>query len=290
MLRERFPAMGTTVEMLLEARDGRVARAAMAAARAEFARLEGLLSRFRPGSELCRLNRERGLAVGPDLLRVLDAALALRRRTAGHFDPTVGRAVRNAGYDRDFAAIARDDPRPTPRGGFAGGAVAIDRARGWVGLGPGADLDLGAVAKGDAADRACALLGASGPCLVNAGGDLVVSAPRPGGPWTVGLDAPGRPALDLDRGALATSGTDRRAWRRGGRAMHHAISPRTGLPAETDLVRATAVAPSCTEADALATALLVAGAVEAEALADSWGVPALLVRADGRLVYAGGLR
>ena len=76
--------------------------------------------------------------------------------------------------------------------------------------------------------------------------------------------------LLLESGALATSGVDRRRWRRGGRPMHHVIAPRRGLPADTDLLRATAVAPTCAEADALATALLVAGARDARRLADVW--------------------
>jgi FAD:protein FMN transferase len=292
MLRATFPAMGTTVELLLDAPEGRTTRAAMGAARREVGRLERLLSRFRPDSEVSVLNRDRSLRAGPDLLRVLDAALALRRRTGGLFDPTVGRAVRDWGYDRPFHELPVPDRRPVPSGGPAGGTVAIDRATGWVGLGPGVRIDLGAIAKGDAADRACALLGAAGPCLVNAGGDLRVSGPAADGrPWPVALaGAPGAPVLRVAAGGLATSGVDRRRWTRAGRPAHHVIAPSSGAPAPTDLVRATVGAPSCAEADALATALLVAGAAAARRLADAWGVPAALACADGSLTCAGGLR
>ncbi len=288
MVRDAFPAMGTRVELLLDAPDGPAARRACAAARAEVARLEDLLSRFRPGSELSRLNRVRGMRAGTDLLRVLRAALALRHRTGGRFDPTIGAAVAACGYDRTFAAVPSDDPRPAPDGGPAGGTVAIDDATGWVGLGPGVHLDLGAIAKGDAADRASALLAAAGPCLVNMGGDLRVSGPRAEGPWPVALGD--GTVLHLSGGALATSGTDRRRWRRAGVEMHHALAPALGLPAPTDLVRATAVAGTGAEADALATALLVSGRAEAARLADTWGVPAALAGADGSLTLAGGLR
>jgi thiamine biosynthesis lipoprotein len=289
-VRERFAAMGTTVVVLLEAEDGPRPRAALAAARAEFARLEAVLSRFQPGSELSRLNRARRLRAGPDLARVVGRALELRRRTGGRFDPTVGRAVRACGYDRTFADVPRDDPRPLPAPGLAGGAVALD-GDGWIALGPGADLDLGAIAKGDAADRACAIAARAGACLVNAGGDIAVSGPRADGPWPIAVPAPGPDlVLHLERGALATSGTDRRRWRRGGLPAHHAIAPATGLPSPTDLVRATAVAATCAEADALATALLVAGADEAARLAADWGVPAALVAQDGGVRLAGGLR
>ena len=169
MVREEFTAMGTTVELLVDVPDGRPVRAAMRAGRAEFARLEALLSRFLPGSELSRLNGARRMHVGPDLLRVVGAALALRRRTGGLFDPTVGRAVAAAGYDRGFEG-GLDDPRPAGGARPGAGTVAVDAAASWIALGPGVDLDLGAIAKGDAADRACALMAGAGPCLVSAGG------------------------------------------------------------------------------------------------------------------------
>ena len=283
--------MGTDVELILDAPESPRAAAALAAALAEIDRLEGLLSRFRPDSELSALNRDRRARVGPDLLRVTALALAARRRTGGRFDPTVGRAVRACGYDATFEEVDRDDPRPAPAAAPAAGAVVLDEAGGWVALGPGVDLDLGAIAKGDAADRACALLSAVGPCLVNAGGDLRVSGPRAdGSPWPVALRSGAGPfTLVLGSGALATSGVDRRRWRRGGRDMHHAIAPGRGLPADTDLLRASAVAATCAEADALATALLVAGLSAGRRLADRWSVPAALLAADGTLHLAGGL-
>lgn len=290
MLTERFRAMGTSIELLLDAPESSAAREALAAARGEIARLEALLSRFRAGSELSRLNRERRMRIGPDLARVLAEGLRMRRRTGGRFDPTVGRAVVAAGYDRDFDALG-DDPSPAGEPVAGAGVVVLDARWGWAALGPGVDLDLGAIAKGDAADRACAILSEAGPCLVNAGGDLVVSGPRQDGPWPVGLaTADGELVLDLERGAMATSGTDRRRWVRGGRTLHHAIEPRRGASAVTDLVRATAVARTGAEADALATALLVAGAAEAGRLADAWGVPAALVAESGELTLVGGLR
>jgi thiamine biosynthesis lipoprotein len=95
--------------------------------------------------------------------------------------------------------------------------------------------------------------------------------------------------LALGRGGLATSGVDRRRWRRGGREAHHVIDPRTGAPAATDLVRATAVGATAAEAEAFATALLVAGERGARRLARRLGVPAVLVTADGRMALEGGL-
>lgn len=271
MLRRRFRALGTDVELLLDAADDPAARRALAVAEAELRRLERLLSRFDPRSELSRLNRAGGLECSADTLRVVRLALEARRRTGGLFDPTVHDAVVAAGYDRSFERVAPDGPA-APAGARCGGEVAVDGAR--IRLAAGVRLDLGGIAKGYAVDRACGLLAAAGPCLVNAGGDLAVA----GGRWPVAVED--GPTLLLEHGALATSGRDRRRWRRGGEERHHVIDPRTGAPARTPLLRATVAAPTAAEAEVLATVALLGGAVEG---------PRVLVTADGRTVLAGGL-
>ena len=90
-------------------------------------------------------------------------------------------------------------------------------------------------------------------------------------------------------GALATSGRDRRRWRRGGRELHHLIDPRSGAPADGDLLRATVVARDAVCAEVWAKALFLAGRAAAAAEADDRGLPAVLVAADGRTELAGGL-
>ena len=120
----------------------------------------------------------------------------------------------------------------------------------------------------------------SGPCLVNAGGDLAVRGEEP---WPVGVED--GPTLELTRGAIATSGRDQRRWRRDGQERHHLIDPATGRPSETDLLRVTVVASSAVEAEVLAKNLFLAGENDAAAA----GVPALLVMVDGRTRLVGGL-
>jgi FAD:protein FMN transferase len=276
----RFRAMGTDVELFVEA-DG--AERALEAAEEEFHRLEALLSRFRPDSELSRLNDERTLEPGPDLLEVVELALLARVRTGGRFDPTVHDALVAAGYDRSFELV----PAEGPVAGSApcGGGVLVDGRR--IELEPGARLDLGGIGKGFAVERAAVVLAAAGPCLVNAGGDLAVR----GGSWPVGLEtADGQITLELDRGAIATSGRDRRRWRRNGHEQHHLIDPRRGAPAESDLLRVTVVASDAVEAEVWAKALFLVGEDAAAAEADELGLPAVLVTVDGRTRLAGGLR
>jgi thiamine biosynthesis lipoprotein len=271
VIARRFRAMGTDVELLLDAPAGPRAARAVDAAELEVHRLEALLSRFRADSELTRLNEAGALAAGPDLVRVVELAVDARTRTAGLFDPTVHDALVAAGYDRTFEALPPDGPSGAA-GARCGGAVEVDGTT--VRLGPGVRLDLGGIAKGYAVDRACELLAVAGPCLVNAGGDLGVR----GGAWPVAV--PDGPTLELASGALATSGRDRRRWRRGGRERHHLIDPRTGRPAEHAPLRVTVVAPTAVEAEVLAKVAFLGGEVDA---------PCVVVRADGRVVLAGGL-
>ncbi|MFN8121567.1 MAG: FAD:protein FMN transferase [Thermoleophilia bacterium] len=275
-----FRAMGTDVDLLVDA-DGTAADVALASAEAEVRRLEEALSRFDPRSELSRLNRLGRLVPGPDLFRVVHAALDARDRTGGRFDPTVLPAVRAAGYDRDLDEVRGGDPGPAGSPVPGGGAVRFDTRTGEIILAPGVELDLGGIAKGDAADRAVRILAQAGPALAVVGGDAAVSGPRlTGEGWPVAVDGTGL-VLNIMAGGVATSGTDRRHWTRGGVPQHHVIDPATGAPARTDLVRATASAPSATEAEALATELLLRGSADGGRRAGELGVAAVLVTADG---------
>jgi thiamine biosynthesis lipoprotein len=267
--RHTFRAMGTDIELLLDGEPADV----FEEVEAEFARLEGLLSRFRPDSELSRLNAAGALDAGPDLLAVTHAALAARERSCGRFDPTVHDALVAAGYDRSFELVPADIAdvaTPAPR---CGGRVEIDGSR--ITLGVDVRLDLGGIAKGYAVDRGGAILAGAGPCLVNAGGDLVARD----GSWPVGLEGTDL-VLELSDGAIATSGRDRRRWRRGSEERHHMIDPATGRSAVTDLLHVTVVAPTAIEAEVLATVAFLGGDI---------GAPRVLVRSDGTVTLAGGL-
>jgi thiamine biosynthesis lipoprotein len=289
MLRYCFAAMGTQVDCLLEAEPGPESTAALRAAESEFRRLESILSRFRPDSELSALNRSGSLVAGRDLVRVTALALEARERTQGRFDPTVHDALVAAGYDRTF-----DDVEPEGAGAPGGvpcaGSVSVDVVTGRIELAPGVHLDLGGIGKGDAVDRACDILSAAGPCLVNAGGDLAVCGVPRSGTWPIGVETPaGEMTIALESGAIATSGRDRRRWRRNGEERHHLIDPVTGRPAESDLMRVTVVARTAVEADVHAKSLFLAGERSALVEASAAGVPCVLVTADGRTVHAGSL-
>ncbi len=273
MLRRAFRAMGSEIELLLDADPGEQAERALDRGEADFERLEQVMSRFRNDSELSRLNRAgRISSASPDFVRVVALALAGREATGGRFDPTVHDALVAAGYDRTFAQVPADSPLRGPTAAGCGGDVTVDGLT--IELGHGVRLDLGGIGKGYAVDRVAEVLALAGPCLVNAGGDLAVR----GGAWPVGVTDD--LTLELTRGAIATSGRDRRTWRRAGAEAHHLIDPSTGRPAVGELLRVTVVAGCAVDAEVLAKAAFLGAAVD---------VPRVLVTADGRTVLAGGL-
>lgn len=278
MERRSFRAMGTSVELLVEADD---ASTTLDACEAEFERLEQVMSRFRHDSELSRLNRDGSIEASPDLADVVALAIAARERTNGVFDPTVHHALHAAGYDRTFAELPGDgavDGDPAPA---CGGRVVVDERR--IEIEDGFGIDLGGIGKGFAAERVAERLALAGPCLVDAGGDIAVRGVPEAGVWPVAVDDD--LTLGIESGGVATSGRDRRRWRRGGTERHHLIDPATGRPSDTDLVRVTVVADNAIEAEVLAKTLFLGG----ETAAARAGVPAVLVTGDGRRLTVGGL-
>jgi thiamine biosynthesis lipoprotein len=277
--RHRFRAMGTDVELFLAAAAGAAADQALAAAEAEFERVEGLLSRFRPDSQLSELNRAGAIEAGDDLLAVVRLALDARKRTGGRFDPTVHDALVAAGYDRTFESVPTDGPATAVAARCGGRVVVSGRT---IALEPGTHLDLGGIGKGYTVDRAAAILSAAGPALVDAGGDISALGRPDALGWRVGVE---HLTLALENAAVATSGRDRRRWRRDGEERHHLIDPSSGRPADSDLLRVSVVSDTAAEAEVLAKSLFLAG----EDAARAEGADAVLVTADGRTVATGRL-
>lgn len=284
----RFRAMGCGFLLVVDREEGEVGDA-IAEVEAEIARLEQVFSRFRPESELSLLNRQGTIEASDDLRDVLALALAARVRSGGRFDPTVHDALVGAGYDRSFELLGSDtmSPAASPTGA-CGGAVELDGSH--VRLGPGVRIDLGGIAKGYAADRALAMLAEIGPALVDAGGDVACCGRTQDEPWAIAAALADRElTLGLAAGAVATSGRDHRRWRRAGVELHHLVDPATGAPAVTDLLRVTAVAHRCVDAEVEAKSLLLAGLAEARREADARSLPAVLVDDAGRTHLAGGI-
>jgi thiamine biosynthesis lipoprotein len=291
MRRTQFRAMGTTISVLLPTEHA----GAASATQALFATWEGTLSRFRPESELSRLNARAGapVAVGPLLFSALETALEAARATDGLFDPTMLRQLAILGYDRSFETLPSCQPRALAVAGPGGGwrAITLDRARHEVTLPRGCGLDLGGIAKGLAVDAAIVQLRELGVerALVNAGGDLtVLGLPPDAIAWPVTVPTRrGAQVVALEHGALATSSRSRRHWRQGHEERHHVLDPRTGTPAEEGLWSVSVGAATCAQADVAAKVALLLGPVAGTAFLERQGLSGLLVEESGARYTAG---
>lgn len=236
-----------------------------------FADRDRMFSRFRPDSELSRVNRARAsvVAVSPAFAEMVAWALRAAATTDGLVDPTLGEAIEAAGYDRDFDDL-RPDPAPAGEG-VPGRWPAVRVTRGWLSRPHGLKLDLNGVVKGRTVDDALALI--AGPGFVSAGGDVAASRP-------VDVALPGEGAVRLVHGGLATSGTARRRWRRAGSWQHHLIDPRSGRSAESPWIEVTVSAGTCLRADVAAKAASLLGDT-GPAWLDESGLPGRFLGADG---------
>jgi thiamine biosynthesis lipoprotein len=286
-------ALGASVSVVVS--DPDVLAAARSAVEAEVAAVDLACSRFRPDSDLSRLNAAGGrpVRVGALLLDAIAVALRAAVLTDGIVDPTIGRALILAGYDRDFAALAHARTRLVATRVEGWQAVSVDLTRSEVRLPRGVRLDLGATAKALAADRAAAAAAATSPgtgMLVNLGGDIAVAGPAPPGGWAVRVaddhrappEAPGQ-TLAISTGGLATSSTTVRRW---GPDAHHIIDPRTGLPADSPWRTVSVAAASCVDANIASTAAIVLGD-DAPGWLEERGLPARLVDQEGSTLAVG---
>ena len=295
-------AIGTGVRLVVRGSDLGAARLAVEDV---LDRVDQAFSRFRDDSEIVALNARAGatVIVSPLLAEAIAAAMRAAQVSGGAVDPTVGRAMRAIGYDADFDLVRNPagpiELRLEPIPGWR--SVAFASARREIRVRPGVELDLGSTGKGFAADlAAAAALGAiggpdgGGGVLVSLGGDIAVAGTAPAGGWRILLaedsetpsDAAGE-VVAIETGAIATSSTTVRRWRRGERTLHHLIDPGTGGPVDSPWRTASVVASTCVDANTAATASIVLGANAIAWLAGA-GLPARLVAVDGTVTRLGG--
>lgn len=304
-----FPCMGSSVRLLVGPPGAAGVPSAEQSARWGRAYLEEFdsrLSRFRPDSELCALNRDpRREVPASRLLRVaVRAALWAANATDGLVDPTLVAPLERAGYARSRAgespaplglALASAPPRRPARPNAAAlwREVEVDDAAGLIRRPPGVAIDTGGTGKGLAADAVADGLRGCSRFVVDCGGDLCVGGTAcASAPYEIEVEHPVTRAtahsLVLGSGAIATSGLTTRLWRRAdGGYAHHLLDPSTGMPAWTGLVSVTASAPTTLEAETLAKAAFLQGPAGArDLLAESGG---LLVHENCEVELVGSL-
>jgi thiamine biosynthesis lipoprotein len=296
--------MGSELRLTAATDDEERAVRAFDAAFAEVDRLDGVMSVWKPGSEILRLNAAAGdhpVPVGPDVRDALTLAIQFGDWTGGAFDVTFGAL---AGLWK-FDAQNQDNSIPTRaeierRLPFIDyHDVEVDDAAGTAYVKrKGVSTHLGGIGKGYAVDRVVEMLRSAGlsDFMVQFGGDLFLSGHRGDRPWRAAIRDPRGPAdqpfaaLDLTDETLSTSGDYERFFIAGGRRYHHIINPVTGEPA-SGCRSVTIVAKRAVVADALSTGVFVMGPKDGMALIERLpDVEGVIVSSANEVLVSTGLK
>lgn len=294
--------MGSPLGLTAWTTDAAAADAAFEEVTREFDRLDALMSVWREGSDIVRLNAaagERAVPVSRDVRETLAAARQISEWTGGKFDVTFGALSGLWKFDHD-----QDNRIPDPAAVRARlplidyRELELDERAGTAFLRKkGMSVHLGGIGKGYAVDRAADLLRRRGvrDFMIQSGGDLYVAGRRGDRPWRVGIRDPRGPAersfaaLDLSDETCSTSGDYERSFIAGGRRYHHIIDPDLGEPTR-DTRSVTIVATSATMADALSTGVFLLGPQAGMALIETLpDVEGVIVTARNEVLVSSGL-
>ena len=301
--------MGTTWEVRIagEDLDESLRKQAQAMIEQRLAEIDLWFSTWRPDSEISRFNASRTTEpfdVSSPTAELVSFSIELCKWSSGAFDVTIGPLVARWGFGAGAQIANPPDQAEIDAYLSRTGAEIIHVGRGNPKNGgflhkfdPAVEIDLSAVAPGYAADHVAAGLFELGRTdfLVEIGGEIYAAGHRPDGkPWRVAIEEPVEEArqihsvVELSDQGLATSGDYRAYYMDDGRRVSHTIDPRTGRPIENGMASATIIAPTATQADAFATAVMVLGADEGLALAEQWKLAAMTLtrNADGGLTEA----
>ena len=294
-------AMATRFELVLNGDNPIALRAAGEEALDEVERLESQLSLYRPGSEIGQLNARAAhepVHVSPELFALLQHADHLHAETGGAFDITIAPLVRCWGFMDNQGKMPSPEAVVEARTKVGMEHVQLDPANRTVRFArDGMMLDLGAIGKGYAVERAAEFLRDAGvtSALLHGGTSTLAAIGQPpeAEAWTVAIERPPAAvgeipfpelaAVRLMDESLSVSAVWGRTFQAEGRNFGHVIDPRTGQPVEGAWLSAV-VLPTATETDALSTALLTLGSTGLERLVSlRSGLRALLVTRSGEV-------
>lgn len=296
--------MGTLLKVTASTADTAAAERAFSEVFAEFDRLDALLSVWKPGSDVIRLNEAAGNAPVPvhrDTREVLRIGRQVSEWTDGAFDVTFGALTGLWKFDAQDKDGSVPDPEAVrarlPLVNYRN--LVVDDAAGTAFLSrAGMRVHLGGIGKGYAVDHAAAILRSHGlrDFLIQAGGDLYAGGLKDGQPWKLGIRDPRGPmdrvfaTLELSNGTFSTSGDYERFFIRDGRRYHHILDLSTGQPARASR-SVTMVTDKAVIADALAKGVFILGPVRGLALVERLpDVEAVIVGAGNEVVVSSGLR
>ncbi|WP_379154261.1 FAD:protein FMN transferase [Paenibacillus sp. sgz5001063] len=287
--------MDTTVEIQVITGSAQESAAAAALDRAfeAFHKVEQACSRFSPDSELMQAARQiqTAVPVSPFLYEPLKFALEMAEWTDGLFDPTVGQALENLGFNEHY--LTRQAMHSSTSSSASYRDIILDEEKHTLYLQKPLVIDLGAVAKGFAIDLAAHELRAFDGFVVNAGGDLYAGGlNETGSKWRIGIQHPVNPeqilyTIELSNEAICTSGSyERRSPIHP--ETHHIIDP-SSTESPQEMVSCSVIAPYAMMADAFSTASFLSGVEHGTALIDQVKLKGLFITSDLTSVTLGGI-
>lgn len=293
--------MGTIVEITVmdETADS---DKAVKAAFAEIKRLEALLSSYMPTSDVSMVSKNAGagaIKVSPEVMEVMEAALAMAELSGGAFDPTIGSLAPLWGFSAESGKAPKRDEvnKLLPLVNYR--KAAIDMAAQTISLKErGMTLNLGGIAKGYIIGKALETLKQNNVRrgIIKAGGDMAIFQNNGSEkPMTIGIQHPRESSKFLGtafvvNGAAATSGDYERYFMEDNVRYHHIIDPKTGFPA-TQTQSATIIAKDPVTADGLSTAVFVMGPEAGMALIEKLpDTEAVIVDANGHVRASSGFK
>ena len=278
---------------------GENASAALDAAEETLRTLDAKLDRHDETSTVSALNRD-GTVEDAELAQLTDIAQTIGALSGGAFDPTVAPVMDAWDFTGDAPRVPSDEELSALLAHVGLEKLSVDGNT--VTLSDGAQLDLGGIAKGYAADLLRAQLEKEGvtSATLDLGGDVFVMGRKTdGSDWRIAVKDPADTESYLGVVSAAdkfivTSGVYERYFEENGVRYHHILDPKTGCPAESGLVSVTVLCENGAWADALSTACFVLGPDGALALRDDLAdqetdFELILVTDDGRVLYTDGL-
>lgn len=278
--RSSHEAMGTVFSVIAYGQCFISLEKAVQKAFREVDRLNSIMSHYKPESELCAISRgawRQEVVVTAELFKLLEESLRYSEETTGAFDVTIGPLMKSWGFFRGWGRLpsSTELAQALQRIGYrhirlntAARTIRFDQ--------PGIELDLGAIGKGYAVDRAVEVLRGEGitQALVSSGTSSIHALGSPPGEqgWKISVCHPLDRrkkvcSLRLQNLSISVSGDYEQFFQLDGKIYTHIIDPRTGMPAEGILMTAV-ISPSASESDALSTSFFVAGIESSRAYLD----------------------
>ena len=299
--------MDTLISIRVYGNDSEKLKIAVREAYAEMRRIAELADHFpEPGSaafqasDICRVNSQAGskpVKVSAEVFEMLEISKQYTTLTDGAFDITIGPVMDLWGFGGKNPAIPQQTKLDKTLQLVDSNSLILDSANRTVFLKKaGMKLDLGAIAKGYATEKALAIIRRHGitSALIDAGGNIRVLGRSPrNSPWKIGVKAPRKTdeiaaVLSLEDSSAVTSGDYYRFFEANGKRMHHILDPKTGQPAGHSM-SVTVVTRDATVADILSTAFFVLEPGKALQLANKLKVELLIITADGKTLQTAGL-